>query len=117
VIVLSGWVAGWLMMFTSLLSSRPSGWLLTACARIRRAACWCLSRRTRRPGTFREEWSSRDESPRLAARREVQEEIGLSVEPGDLLAVDRISQVGDFTEVVAFLFDGGFWVRPTSLGS
>lgn len=59
----------------------------------------------------------RDESPRLAARREVQEEIGLSVEPGDLLAVDRISQVGDFTEVVAFLFDGGFWVRPTSLGS
>ena len=49
----------------------------------------------------------RDESPRLAAQREVQEEIGLSVEPGDLLAVDWVPQSGDFTEIVAFLFDGG----------
>ena len=49
----------------------------------------------------------RDESPRLAAQREVREEIGLSVEPGDLLAVDWVSQSGDFTEIVAFLFDGG----------
>lgn len=49
----------------------------------------------------------RDESPRLAAQREVREEIGLIVEPGDLLAVDWVSQSGDFTEIVAFLFDGG----------
>ena len=49
----------------------------------------------------------RDESPRLAAQREVREEIGLDVEPGDLLAVDWIAQSGDFTEIVAFLFDGG----------
>lgn len=49
----------------------------------------------------------RDESPRLAAQREVREEIGISVEPGDLLAVDWVSQTGDFTEIVAFLFDGG----------
>ena len=49
----------------------------------------------------------RDESPRLAAQREVREEIGLPVEPGDLLAVDWISHSGDFTEIVAFLFDGG----------
>jgi ADP-ribose pyrophosphatase YjhB (NUDIX family) len=49
----------------------------------------------------------RDESPRLAAQREVREEIGLSMEPGDLLAVDWVSQSGDFTEIVAFLFDGG----------
>ncbi len=49
----------------------------------------------------------RDESPRLAAQREVQEEIGLLVEPGSLLAVDWIPQAGDFTEIVAFLFDGG----------
>jgi len=48
-----------------------------------------------------------DESPREAARREVREEIGLDIEPGDLLAVDWISRAGDFTEVVAFLFDGG----------
>jgi 8-oxo-dGTP pyrophosphatase MutT (NUDIX family) len=49
----------------------------------------------------------RDESPRLAAQREVLEEIGLTVEPGALLAVDWISRSGDFTEIVAFLFDGG----------
>jgi len=45
--------------------------------------------------------------PREAARREVREEIGLDIEPGDLLAVDWVSSAGDFTEVVAFLFDGG----------
>lgn len=49
----------------------------------------------------------RDESPRLAAQREVLEEIGLFIEPGSLLAVDWIPQSGDFTEIVAFLFDGG----------
>jgi 8-oxo-dGTP pyrophosphatase MutT (NUDIX family) len=49
----------------------------------------------------------RDESPRLTAQREVLEEIGLIVEPGDLLAVDWLSRSGDFTEIVAFLFDGG----------
>ncbi|TCO19075.1 ADP-ribose pyrophosphatase YjhB (NUDIX family) [Kribbella steppae] len=49
----------------------------------------------------------RDESPRLAAQREVREEIGLIVEPGVLLAVDWLSRSGDFTEIVALLFDGG----------
>ena len=49
----------------------------------------------------------RDESPRDAARREVREELGLHVEPGQLLVVDWIPQTGDFTEIVAFLFDGG----------
>jgi 8-oxo-dGTP pyrophosphatase MutT (NUDIX family) len=49
----------------------------------------------------------RDESPRRAAQREVQEELGLVVEPGALLAVDWVPQSGDFTEVVAFVFDGG----------
>lgn len=49
----------------------------------------------------------RDESPRLAAQREVLEEIGLLLEPGSLLAVDWIPQSGHFTELVAFLFDGG----------
>lgn len=48
-----------------------------------------------------------DESPREAAKREVREELGLDVEPGDLIAVDWVSRNGDFTEVVAFLFDGG----------
>ncbi|MFG1906794.1 NUDIX domain-containing protein [Kribbella sp. NPDC048928] len=49
----------------------------------------------------------RDESPRLAAQREVREEIGLIVEPGNLLAVDWVPQSGDFTEIMALLFDGG----------
>ncbi|NUR99075.1 MAG: NUDIX hydrolase [Kribbellaceae bacterium] len=49
----------------------------------------------------------RDESPREGARREVREEIGLHVETGELLVVDWIPRSGDFTEVVAFLFDGG----------
>lgn len=49
----------------------------------------------------------RDESPRDAARREVHEETGLHVEPGELLVVDWIPQTGAFTEIVAFLFDGG----------
>jgi ADP-ribose pyrophosphatase YjhB (NUDIX family) len=49
----------------------------------------------------------RDESPRIAAQREVREEIGLVVEPGNLLGVDWVPRSGDFSEVVAFLFDGG----------
>ncbi len=48
-----------------------------------------------------------DESPWRAAQREVQEEIGLDIEPGRLLAVDWKPREGDFTEVVALLFDGG----------
>ena len=48
-----------------------------------------------------------DESPRRAAQREVHEELGLVIEPGRLLAVDWLARAGDFTEVVAFLFDGG----------
>ena len=48
-----------------------------------------------------------DESPRLAVQREVLEEIGLDIEPGPLLVVDWKPRDGDFTEVVALLFDGG----------
>lgn len=48
-----------------------------------------------------------NESPWRAAQREVREEIGLDLEPGQLLAVDWKSRDGDFTEVVALLFDGG----------
>jgi 8-oxo-dGTP pyrophosphatase MutT (NUDIX family) len=48
-----------------------------------------------------------DESPRRAVQREVLEEIGLDIELGRLLMVDWKPRDGDFTEVVALLFDGG----------
>jgi ADP-ribose pyrophosphatase YjhB (NUDIX family) len=48
-----------------------------------------------------------DESPLRAAQREVEEDLGLVIEPGRLLAVDWQSRVGDYTEVLALLFDGG----------
>jgi ADP-ribose pyrophosphatase YjhB (NUDIX family) len=48
-----------------------------------------------------------DESPRHAAQREVYEEVGLQIEPGELLAVDWKSRDGGSTEVLALLFDGG----------
>ena len=48
-----------------------------------------------------------DESPRQAGHREVREEIGLDIEPGELLVVDWKPRDGDFTEVMALLFDGG----------
>lgn len=48
-----------------------------------------------------------NESPAQAAEREVREEVGLAVSAGALLVVDWKAQDGDFTEVVALLFDGG----------
>jgi ADP-ribose pyrophosphatase YjhB (NUDIX family) len=56
----------------------------------------------------------KDESPRQAAQREIQEEIGLTVAPGALLAVDWIPHTGDFTEIIALLFDGGV-LTPTDV--
>ena len=48
-----------------------------------------------------------DEPPRRAAQREAHQEIGLDIEPGELIVVDWKPKDGDFTEVVALLFDGG----------
>jgi 8-oxo-dGTP diphosphatase len=48
-----------------------------------------------------------DESPCLAAQREVHEEIGLDIEPGELLVVDWRPRDGDFTEVVAMFSTAG----------
>jgi 8-oxo-dGTP diphosphatase len=48
-----------------------------------------------------------DESPYVAAKREVNEELGLVVEPGRLLAVDWVPPKLARTEGVIFVYDGG----------
>jgi 8-oxo-dGTP pyrophosphatase MutT (NUDIX family) len=48
-----------------------------------------------------------DESPRLSAQRETLEEIGLEREIGRLLVVDYSDRVGDKSESLMFIFDGG----------
>lgn len=48
-----------------------------------------------------------DESPMMAARREVKEELGLACEPGRLLAVDWVPPRPDRTEGLMTVFDGG----------
>lgn len=47
------------------------------------------------------------ESPRVAASREAQEELGLSVSPGRLLCVDHRSTRADRPASLQFVFDGG----------
>ena len=48
-----------------------------------------------------------DESPYDACRREVQEEIGLTLEIGPLLVVDWVPALGVWSDALAFVFDGG----------
>ncbi|MFC7529980.1 NUDIX domain-containing protein [Actinoplanes sp. GCM10030250] len=48
-----------------------------------------------------------DESPRTAAVREIQEELGLTVEPGRLLAIDWVPPRPGRTEGLMIVFDGG----------
>lgn len=52
-----------------------------------------------------------EESPLLAAGREVKEELGLAVEPDRLLAVDYVPPMQDRTEGVVLVFDGGVLSR------
>ncbi|MEV8516230.1 NUDIX hydrolase [Dactylosporangium sp. NPDC051484] len=48
-----------------------------------------------------------DESPYDAARREVEEELGLAMSPGRLLVVDWVPPRPGRTEGVMFVYDGG----------
>ncbi|MBW4701993.1 NUDIX hydrolase [Micromonospora sp. RL09-050-HVF-A] len=48
-----------------------------------------------------------DESPRQAAAREVEEELGRSVVPGRLLVTDWVPPRPDRTEGMMFVYDGG----------
>lgn len=47
------------------------------------------------------------ESPRLAAAREVQEELALSVQPGELLLVDWLPAWSGWDDACTLVFDGG----------
>ena len=47
------------------------------------------------------------ESPRLAVQREVEEELGLAIEPGDLLLTDWLPAWGGWDDAVCLVFDGG----------
>ncbi|WP_026922177.1 NUDIX domain-containing protein [Glycomyces arizonensis] len=63
--------------------------------------------------TYKQVWEApggaveADESPRRAAAREVDEELGLAVAPGRLLAVDWVPPMGGRTESMVYVFDGG----------
>jgi 8-oxo-dGTP pyrophosphatase MutT (NUDIX family) len=53
------------------------------------------------------------ESPRLAVEREVEEELGLALAPGDLLLTDWLPTWGGWDDAVCLVFDGG--THPDSL--
>lgn len=68
---------------------------------------------------YREGWLlpggvvDRDESPRSGLCRELREELGLILEPKQLLCVDYVSAHDNFADGLHLLFDGG--VLPTNL--
>ncbi|WP_051570958.1 NUDIX domain-containing protein [Cryptosporangium arvum] len=64
--------------------------------------------------TYKPDWEipggtvERNESPRAAAAREIEEELGLRVAPGRLLVVDWVPPRGTRTEGLMFVFAGEF---------
>ena len=48
-----------------------------------------------------------NEPPAAAVRRELQEELGLDLQPGNLLCVDWVSPHGPWDDLINFIFDGG----------
>ena len=71
---------------------------------------------------YRDHWSlpggiiEDGEPPHVACAREVQEELGLSVSVGPLVAVDWLAPEGTRSRpAVAFLFDGGVLTDPSAI--
>lgn len=69
--------------------------------------------------TYKQDWDlpggvvEVNESPLLAAFREVEEELSLHLEPGRLLLTDWLPPWGGWDDAVCLVFDGG--VHPASL--
>ncbi len=63
--------------------------------------------------TYKQDWDlpggvvEVNESPRVAAYREVEEELALQVEPGALLLTDWLPPWGGWDDAVCLVFDGG----------
>ncbi len=63
--------------------------------------------------TYKQDWDlpggvvEVNESPRLAAFREVEEELALSIAPGSLLLSDWLPPWGGWDDAVCLVFDGG----------
>ena len=63
--------------------------------------------------TYKQDWDlpggvvEVGESPRTAVAREVEEELGLSIEPGALLLTDWLPPWGGWDDAVCLVFDGG----------
>lgn len=55
------------------------------------------------------------ESPREAARREIQEELGIQVDPGAMLIVDTRSQPAPKGDAIMIVYDGGIIEDPAAL--
>lgn len=69
--------------------------------------------------TYKQDWDlpggvvEVGESPQLAGVREVQEELGLVLEPGPLLLTDWLPPWGGWDDAVCLVFDGG--THPSSI--
>lgn len=59
--------------------------------------------------------SETGESPRETARREVREELGLSIEPGPLLVFDSRAQPAPKGDAIMLIYDGGIINDPSTV--
>ncbi|MCO5217918.1 MAG: NUDIX domain-containing protein [Thermomicrobiales bacterium] len=71
--------------------------------------------------TYKPQWETpggladAGESPRETAAREVIEEIGLAIAPGDLLTIQHIAASAPRGDMLVYLYDGGVIDDPTTI--